>query len=89
MLRSNAASSAQSADSLKRLAGRVRRLCPDHRNPERFHEEKSEIAHEIATLARAMADAAGRPQWRGSLSSLPLAGEKRPAVSAAAKIAKG
>lgn len=26
------------------LAHRVRRLCPDHRNPHRFHEEKSEIA---------------------------------------------
>ncbi|PTV93506.1 hypothetical protein C8J27_11519 [Rhodobacter aestuarii] len=33
------------------LADRVRRLCPDHRNPERFHIEKSEIEHELRRLA--------------------------------------
>lgn len=34
------------------LAYRIRRLAPDHRNPHRFHEEKSEIAHQLAKLAR-------------------------------------
>lgn len=36
------------------LADRVRRLCPDHRNPERFHIEKSEIEHELRELARVL-----------------------------------
>lgn len=33
------------------LADRVRRLRPDHRDPERFHVEKSEIEHELRRLA--------------------------------------
>lgn len=33
------------------LADRLRRLCPDHRDPERFHVEKSEIEHELRKLA--------------------------------------
>lgn len=39
-------------EMLHELVVRVRRLCPDHRNPHRFHEEKSEIAHELVKLAR-------------------------------------
>lgn len=35
------------------LADRLRRLRPDHRNPERFHMEKSEIEHELRRLASA------------------------------------
>ena len=34
------------------LATRVRRLCPDHRDPERFHLEKDEIERELRRLAR-------------------------------------
>lgn len=34
------------------LADRIRRLCPDHRDPERFHIEKSEIEHELRRIAR-------------------------------------
>ena len=34
-------------DLLAELAQRVEWLRPDHRNPHRFHEEKSEIAHEL------------------------------------------
>lgn len=34
------------------LVRRVERLCPDHRDPHRFHEEKSEIAHELSEIAR-------------------------------------
>ncbi|WP_299821349.1 hypothetical protein [uncultured Jannaschia sp.] len=43
------------SDLLAELASRLRRLSPDHRNPHRFHEEKSEIAHELARLARKVA----------------------------------
>ena len=35
------------------LADRLRHLRPDHRNPERFHMEKSEIEHELRRLAAA------------------------------------
>lgn len=34
------------------LARRVARLQPSHRDPERFHEEKSEIAHALRELAK-------------------------------------
>lgn len=40
------------ADQLARLAARVARLAPSHRDPERFHEEKSEIAADLRRLAR-------------------------------------
>lgn len=40
------------SDQLSDLAYRIRRLCPDHRDPHRFHEEKSEIAHDLRTLAQ-------------------------------------
>lgn len=42
-------------DVLQELVSRVCRLCPDHRDPHRFHEEKSEIAHELVKLARRVA----------------------------------
>lgn len=38
--------------TLKRLADRVDRNVPSHSQPERFHEEKSEIAGELRKLAR-------------------------------------
>lgn len=41
--------------AMQALIFRVRRLCPDHRDPHRFHEEKSEIAHELMKLARRFA----------------------------------
>ena len=34
------------------LAERIRRLVPSHRDPERFHVEKSEIEHQLRRLAR-------------------------------------
>jgi hypothetical protein len=37
---------------LAELAARVSRLRPDHRDPERWHMEKSEIAAELRRLAR-------------------------------------
>lgn len=42
-------------ESLSDLSSRISRLCPDHRDPHRFHEEKSEIAYELKQLADRMA----------------------------------
>lgn len=39
-------------DKLDELARRVGRLAPCRRDPERFHVEKSEIAHELRRLAQ-------------------------------------
>ena len=41
--------------TLLQLAARVRRLCPDRRDPERFHVEKDAIERELRRLA-------GRPR---------------------------
>jgi len=43
------------SEQIAELVRRIRRLCPDHRDPHRFHEEKSEIAHELTKLARKVA----------------------------------
>ena len=43
-----------SPDHVEQLARRVADLRPSHRDPERFHEEKSEIVHELHELARFM-----------------------------------
>lgn len=37
---------------LRDLSRAVRRLRPDHRDPERYHIEKSEIAEALASMAR-------------------------------------
>lgn len=42
----------QCLNRLEALAQSVRRLGPDHRNPERFHMDKSEIVAELQKLAR-------------------------------------
>lgn len=52
MQRSEQPTVSRTRDQLENLARRIRRLAPDHRDPHRFHEEKSEIAHELAQLAR-------------------------------------
>ena len=41
--------------ALTDLAERLRRLAPSPRNPERFHEEKSEIVHALRLIAREVA----------------------------------
>jgi hypothetical protein len=41
-----------STAALSDLALRVARLGPDHRNPEQFHMDKSEIVAELRRLAR-------------------------------------
>ena len=38
--------------ALYRLADRLRFLSPSHRDPERFHAEKSVLVHELRLLAR-------------------------------------
>lgn len=43
------------SEQLAELVQRIRRLCPDHRDPHRFHEEKSEIAFELSQLAKKVA----------------------------------
>lgn len=39
---------------LAALAGRVQRLTVSHRDPERFHLDKSEIAHQLRQLAQGL-----------------------------------
>lgn len=41
------------AERLADIAHQVARLSIDRRNPERFFEDRSEIAHELRKLARA------------------------------------
>lgn len=40
------------ADRLAELAARVVRLIPDRREPEKFHCEKSDIAHQLRRIAK-------------------------------------
>ncbi len=42
------------AGQLVELANRVRRLVPSHRDPEAFHEAKSEIEADLRRLARVL-----------------------------------
>ena len=42
------------ADVLQDLAARVGRLAPSHRDPEAFHEAKSEIAADLRRLSRVL-----------------------------------
>jgi hypothetical protein len=39
------------AGRLQQLSRRVARLIPDRRNPERFFEERSEVAYELREIA--------------------------------------
>ena len=49
------------AAQLRDLAQRVARLCPSHKNPEEFHEAKSEIEYELRRLSQAAGGRGGRP----------------------------
>lgn len=55
MLRNKIEVTKRPSDQISELVQRIRRLCPDHRDPHRFHEEKSEIAFELTKLARRVA----------------------------------
>jgi len=61
----------QLPDTLTELAVRVQRLSPSHRDPESFHEEKSEIAAALHQLASEEKIA---PAGNGSLSREKVAG---------------
>lgn len=50
-MNANHAPTGNTWQALGDLADRLRRLRPDHRDPERFHVEKSEIEHELRRLA--------------------------------------
>jgi hypothetical protein len=39
------------ANDMHALADRLARLAPSHRDPFRFHEQKSELVHELHALA--------------------------------------
>lgn len=41
----------QTAAKLQEIADRLARLAPCHRDPHRFHEEKSQLVHELRELA--------------------------------------
>ena len=61
------------ADDLAELARDVQRLAPDHRNPELFHELKSEIADRLRRAARNLTDHAAHARPRlGSLTNAEL-----------------
>lgn len=55
------------ANDLHALADRLARLAPSHRDPFRFHEEKSELVHELHILAdkRSVARMAANDNIRG------------------------
>ena len=61
------------------LAGKVRRLVPSHRDPEAFHEAKSEIEAELRRLARVLpgADVCGRRQRMTALDEPDLSAKLR------------
>ena len=65
--------------ALEELANRVRRLVPSHRNPESFHEAKSEIEAELRQLARTMPTDPCAPRGPQGGGSSPLARPTGPA----------
>jgi hypothetical protein len=56
------------AAALDALAERVCRLIPSHRDPERYHIEKSGIVHDLRRLARSL-DSRPRPSSLARRSS--------------------
>lgn len=60
------------ATVLRNLAARVSRLAPSHRDPDAFHEAKSEIEAELRHLSRVLPPALGCGR-RGPMRSLHIA----------------
>jgi hypothetical protein len=50
--------------ALEDLAQRVSRLVPSHRDPERFHLDKSEIVEDIRRLSQLVPDRSDRAETR-------------------------
>lgn len=48
---------------LMQMAYRIQRLSPSHKNPEKYHEDKSEIVEELKRVARSL-DHHGAPPRR-------------------------
>lgn len=44
----------QLGDEIERMVRRIQRLCPDHRAPNRFHEETNGVAQERKRVAKRM-----------------------------------
>lgn len=65
---------AEAPAALDELANRVRRLVPSHRDPEAFHEAKSEIEADLRRLARVLPaeDVCGRRKRLSSLDEARL-----------------
>jgi hypothetical protein len=68
---------------LHELAGRVRRLLPDWRDPERFFEARSEIAAALARLARSLQTEAAAPHRLVPTLRPPLPLRLAPAIRVA------
>lgn len=54
--------------TLDEIADRLQRLSPCHRDPHRFHEQKSELVHELRKLAAAndnVNEKFASTSWRG------------------------
>ena len=64
---------------LSSLAGQVRRLAPSHRDPERFHADKSEIEATLRRLSR----------LTGPSGAMRVAGTPHPENSPCKKILQG
>ncbi len=68
-------------ETLTRLAREVERLTPSHRDPHRFHECKSEIAHTLRLLAKGITpsrDGIGSisgPVWQPNVHLVPDVGK--------------
>lgn len=79
-------------DDLMRLARALQRLSPSHRNPEKYHEDKSQIIDELKRLAREVRgvtahhrrrtsnDGAHAPSPAGPSRDFPRAGNSDPAI---------
>jgi hypothetical protein len=79
---------ADPAAALKDLARRVARLAPSHRDPERYHVEKSEIVAELRRLAAGLGPAGAspmRPIAEASPSAGPSARSRPTAAGGAAR----
>ena len=72
---------APQCETLTRLAREVERLTPSHRDPHRFHECKSEIAHTLRLLAKGITpsrDGIGLisgPLWKTNVHLVPDVGK--------------